>query len=91
MSRDELDQLQHRMFRGVVLTPNCATPHEGENDLTLIDLLADEDSIEPSGELELRELHSARRDRSPARSSPSSRGRLVPRRANISGARRLPR
>ena len=62
MRRDELDQLQHRMFRSVVLTLEHATPHEGENDLTLIDLLADEDSIEPSGELELRELHSYLRD-----------------------------
>jgi RNA polymerase sigma factor for flagellar operon FliA len=62
MSRDELDQLQHRMFRSVVLTLEHATPYEGENDLTLIDLLADEDSIEPSAELELRELHSYLRD-----------------------------
>ena len=62
MRRDELDQLQHRRFRSVVLNLEHATPHEGEKDLTLVDLLADEDSIEPSAELELRELHSYLRD-----------------------------
>lgn len=62
MRRDELDQLQHRRFRSVVLNLEHATPHEGEKDLTLVDLLADDDSIEPSAELELRELHSYLRD-----------------------------
>lgn len=62
MRRDELDQLQHRRFRSVLLNLEHATPHEGEKDLTLVDLLADEDSIEPSAELELRELHSCLRD-----------------------------
>ena len=62
MRRDELDQLQHRRFRGVLLNLEHATPHEGEKDLTLVDLLADEDSIELSAELELRELHSYLRD-----------------------------
>lgn len=58
MSRDELDHLQHRMFRSVVLTLEHATTYEVEKDLTLVDLLADEHSIKPSAELELRELHS---------------------------------
>ena len=62
MRRDELDQLQHRRFRSVVLNLEHATPHEGEKDLTLVDLLADEDSIDPSAELELRELHNYLRD-----------------------------
>lgn len=62
MRRDELDQLPHRRFRSVVLNLEHATPHEGEKDLTLVDLLSDEDSIEPSAELELRELHSYLRD-----------------------------
>ena len=62
MSRDELDHLQHRMFRSVVLTLEHATTYEVEKDLTLVDLLADEHSIKPSAELELRELHSYLRD-----------------------------
>ena len=62
MRRDELDQLQHRRFRSVVLNLEHATSHESEKDLTLVDLLADENSIEPPAELELRELHSYLRD-----------------------------
>jgi len=62
MSRDELDQLQHRMFRSVVLTLKHATTHEVEKGLALVDLLADNHSIEPSSEFELRELHSYLRD-----------------------------
>ena len=58
ISRDELDQLQHRRFRSVVLNLEHAKSHEGEKDLTLVDLLAAEDSIELSAELQLRELHS---------------------------------
>ena len=62
MSRDELDQLQRRRFRSVVLNLDHATPHEGEKDLMLVDQLAAEDSIEPSAELELCELSSYLRD-----------------------------
>ncbi len=62
MSRDELDQLQHRMFRSVVLTLEHSTTYEVEKDLTLVDPLADEHSIELSAELELSELHSHLRD-----------------------------
>ena len=62
MRRDELDQLQHRRFRSVVLNLEHATSHEREKDLALVDLLADENSIEPPAELELRELHSHLRD-----------------------------
>ena len=46
------------MFRSVVLTLEHATTYEVEKDLTLVDLLADEHSIKPSAELELRELPS---------------------------------
>ena len=62
MSRRELDHLQHRMFRSVVLTLEHETVHEVEKELTLVDILADERSIEPSAELELRELHGYLRD-----------------------------
>ena len=40
MSGDELDQLQHRRFRSVVLNLEHAMSHEGEKDLTLVDLVA---------------------------------------------------
>tara|TARA_S200000501_G_scaffold184521_1_gene173734 strand:+ start:227 stop:706 length:480 start_codon:yes stop_codon:yes gene_type:complete len=50
------------MFRSVVLTLKHATTHEVEKGLALVDLLADNHSIEPSSEFELRELHSYLRD-----------------------------
>ena len=83
MRRDELDQL-HPEVPGVVLNSNTA--HEGEKDLTLVDLLADEDSIEPSAEPGCANSTVICVTLSSARSSPSGRGRLVPRRANIAGS-----
>ena len=62
MSQSELNRLQDRMFRSVVLALEHETADDVEKDLTLVDVLVDESSIEPSMELETRELHGYLRD-----------------------------
>ena len=62
MSQSELNRLQDRMFRSVVLALEHETTDEVEKDLTLVDVLVDDHSPEPSAELELRELHGYLRD-----------------------------
>ena len=62
MSHSELNRLQDRMFRSVVLALEHETADDVEKDLTLVDVLVDESSIEPSAELETRELHGYLRD-----------------------------
>ncbi|MEM8708108.1 MAG: FliA/WhiG family RNA polymerase sigma factor, partial [Actinomycetota bacterium] len=62
MSQSELNRLQDRMFRSVVLALEHETADEVEKDLTLVDVLVDEASVEPSAELETRELHGYLRD-----------------------------
>ena len=62
MSQSELNRLQDRMFRSVVLALEHETADEVEKDLTLVDVLVDQQSIEPSAELETRELHGYLRD-----------------------------
>jgi RNA polymerase sigma factor for flagellar operon FliA len=62
MSQSELNRLQDRMFRSVVLALEHETTDAVEKDLTLVDVLVDEHSIEPSAELETRELHGYLRD-----------------------------
>lgn len=62
MNQTELNRLQDRMFRSVVLALEHETNDEVEKDLTLVDVLVDESSIEPSAELETRELHGYLRD-----------------------------
>lgn len=62
MSQGELNRLQDRMFRSVVLALEHETADEVEKDLTLVDVLVDEQSVEPSAELETRELHGYLRD-----------------------------
>ena len=62
MSQSELNRLQDRMFRSVVLALEHETADEVEKDLTLVDVLVDEHSVEPSAELETRELHGYLRD-----------------------------
>jgi len=62
MTHNELHRLQDRMFRSVVLALEHETTDEVEKDLTLVDVLVDHSSIEPSNELEIRELHSYLRD-----------------------------
>lgn len=58
MSCDELNRLQDRMFRSVVLALEHEVYEGSDEDLTLVDVLADERTLEPSEELESRELHS---------------------------------
>ena len=62
MSRPELNRLQDRMFRSVVLALEHETADDIEKDLTLVDVLVDENCVEPSAELETRELHGYLRD-----------------------------
>ena len=62
MSQSELSRLQDRMFRSVVLALEHETADEVEKDLTLVDVLVDDQSVEPSAELETRELHGYLRD-----------------------------
>lgn len=62
MTRSELNRLQDRMFRSVVLALEHETADDVEKDLTLVDVLVDEHSVEPLAELETRELHGYLRD-----------------------------
>ncbi len=61
MEPDELRRLQDRMFRSVVLALEYEVADEDE-ELNLVDVLADDHTKEPSEELESRELHSYLRD-----------------------------
>jgi RNA polymerase sigma factor for flagellar operon FliA len=62
MTREELARLQDRMFRSVVLALDHYVAEDDEEDLTLVDVLCDRTTLEPSEELESRELHSYLRD-----------------------------
>ncbi len=62
VSLDELTKLQDRLFRSVVLALDHETSDEGDEELTLVDVLQDRSSVEPLEELETRELHSYLRD-----------------------------
>ncbi len=62
MSRDELDRLRDRIFRSVVLAFEHLVGDTDDEELTLVDVLADPDEREPAEELEVRELHSYLRD-----------------------------
>ncbi len=62
MNSDELHRLQDRMFKSVVLALEHETSDGVEKDLTLVDVLVDHCAVEPSEELETRELHSYLRD-----------------------------
>ena len=59
---DELARLQDRLFRSVVLALDHETSSEGDEELTLVDVLSDASAVEPSEELETRELHTYLRD-----------------------------
>ncbi|MEZ5341175.1 MAG: FliA/WhiG family RNA polymerase sigma factor [Acidimicrobiales bacterium] len=59
---DELCKLQDRLFRSVVLALDHETSDDGDEELTLVDILQDRSSPEPLEELETRELHSYLRD-----------------------------
>lgn len=62
VSMEELAKLQDRLFRSVVLALDHETSDEGDEELTLVDVLQDASAVEPSEELEARELHTYLRD-----------------------------
>jgi len=61
ISQDELRRLQDKMFRSVVLALEYDI-NDGEEDLTLVEVLTDDSTLEPCEELENRELHAYLRD-----------------------------
>ncbi len=62
MTTEELNRLQDRMFRSVVLALDHEVTDDIDEDLTLVDVLTDHRSVEPLEELETRELHAYLRD-----------------------------
>lgn len=62
METNELNRLRDRMFRSVVLALEHEVSDDVDDDLTLVDVLVDQNAIEPSEELETRELHGYLRD-----------------------------
>jgi RNA polymerase sigma factor for flagellar operon FliA len=62
MSHDELHRLRDRVFRSVVLALEHIVSAPDEDGLTLGDVLADRTAVEPSEELETRELLGYLRD-----------------------------
>jgi RNA polymerase sigma factor for flagellar operon FliA len=62
MSREELDRLRDRLFRSVVLAFDSLVGDSDDEELTLVDVLTDASVVEPSEELESRELHAYLRD-----------------------------
>lgn len=62
MTKDELNRLRDRLFRSVVLAFEHMVSEVGDEELTLVDVLADHSSLEPCQELENRELHAYLRD-----------------------------
>ncbi|MDZ7677633.1 MAG: FliA/WhiG family RNA polymerase sigma factor [Acidimicrobiales bacterium] len=62
VTKAELDRLQDRMFRSVVLALEHEVTDDTDEDLTLVDVLSDPNSIEPLEEMETRELLGYLRD-----------------------------
>lgn len=62
MTRAELDALRERMYRSVVLAFEHLATSSDEEDLTLLDVIEDTSVLEPSAELEHRELYAYLRD-----------------------------
>lgn len=62
MTRKELDRLQDRMFRSVVLALEHQVGDDSGEDLTLVDVMCDNSAVQPLEELEIRELHAYLRD-----------------------------
>jgi RNA polymerase sigma factor for flagellar operon FliA len=62
MDTSELNRLRDRMFRSVVLALEHEVSDDVDDDLTLVDVLVDHTAVEPSEELETRELHAYLRD-----------------------------
>ena len=61
LTTNELHRLRDRLFRSVVLALEYEV-NDADEDLTLMEVLQDEDSVEPSEELEHRELLAYMRD-----------------------------
>jgi RNA polymerase sigma factor FliA len=61
LTSTELRRLQDKMFRSVVLALEYEVG-DGDEDLTLVDVLTDDSTVEPSQELENRELRAYLRD-----------------------------
>ena len=61
LTRSELNRLQARLFRSVVLALEYEV-NDADEDLTLVDVLSDTTTAEPSDELEHRELLAYMRD-----------------------------
>lgn len=61
LTRDELHRLRDRLFRSVVLALEYEV-NDADEELTLVEMLSDDDSLEPSEELEHRELLSYMHD-----------------------------
>jgi RNA polymerase sigma factor for flagellar operon FliA len=61
VTKAELRRLQDKMFRSVVLALEYEVS-DSDEDLTLVDVLSDDSTLEPSEELENRELHAYLRD-----------------------------
>ncbi len=59
---DEVKKMQDRLFRSVVLALDHETGGESDEELTLVDVLADRGAVNPAEELETRELHAYLRD-----------------------------
>ncbi len=62
VTKDELARLRDRLFRSVVLALDHETSADTTEELTLVDILSDDNAVEPSEELETRELHNYLRD-----------------------------
>jgi RNA polymerase sigma factor for flagellar operon FliA len=62
MTHDELHRLRDRVFRSVVLALEHIVNAPDDEDLSLLDVLADRTAVEPSEELETRELLGYLRD-----------------------------
>lgn len=62
LSRDELHRLRDRLFRSVILAFDHLVSDNPDEELTLVDVIADVSAVEPCQELEKRELHAYLRD-----------------------------
>ncbi len=62
MSLDDLAALRERLYRSVVLAFEHMTVDTEDEELSLLDVIEDRTAVEPSAELEDRELHTYLRD-----------------------------
>ena len=62
MSREDLDSLRERLHRSVVLAFEHMSVDSSDEELTLLDVIEDRTMVEPSVQLEDRELHAYLRD-----------------------------